>query len=127
MEIFRLLNNICSDDLPASKAFYTDLFDFNVNYDSEWFVHLISAANQLEIGIIQWNHELIPAANQYRHPQATYLSFVVQDVDEMYEQLIMRDIPIIEPPQETFYGQKRLLTQDPNGLLIDISSPVRRK
>jgi len=35
------MTNICSDDLAKSRDFYTKLFDFNVDYDSDWFVHLI--------------------------------------------------------------------------------------
>ncbi|MTI29852.1 hypothetical protein E1171_03420, partial [Cytophagales bacterium RKSG123] len=40
--INRIMTNICSDNLAVSKNFYTKLFDFNVDYDSDWFVHLIS-------------------------------------------------------------------------------------
>jgi len=38
MKINHLLTNMCSDYLEQSKLFYTALFDFTVNFDSEWFV-----------------------------------------------------------------------------------------
>ncbi|MCG8322820.1 MAG: hypothetical protein MI921_25185 [Cytophagales bacterium] len=42
MKINRIMTNICSDQLQESKNFYVKLFDFNVDYDSDWFIHLIS-------------------------------------------------------------------------------------
>jgi hypothetical protein len=42
-----MMTNICSEKLPESRDYYTKLFDFNVDYDSDWFVHLISKDKQL--------------------------------------------------------------------------------
>ncbi len=47
----RLLTNICSDALVASKNFYTKLFDFKVDFDSDWFIHLLSKDKKLDLGI----------------------------------------------------------------------------
>ena len=58
MEIKRLLTNICSTDLEASKQFYTSLFSFKVGYDSDWFIHLVSEGSELELGIISENMRL---------------------------------------------------------------------
>lgn len=52
MEIKRLLTNICSEDLEQSRNFSVSLFDFEISFDSDWFVHLVSKGNQLELGII---------------------------------------------------------------------------
>ncbi|WP_082338130.1 VOC family protein [Roseivirga seohaensis] len=50
--INRIMTNICSDNLAASRDFYTKLFDFKVDFDSDWFVHLISKNKNLELGIV---------------------------------------------------------------------------
>ncbi len=72
------MTNICSDDLPKSKDFYTRLFDFGVEYDSDWFIHLKSKDNQFELGIIDGQHDLVPA--EYRSlPRGFYITFVVED------------------------------------------------
>ncbi|WP_366135950.1 hypothetical protein [uncultured Maribacter sp.] len=52
------MTNICSDNLAESRDFYTKLFDFNVDYDSDWFVHLISKDKKLELGIIDQRMKL---------------------------------------------------------------------
>jgi len=57
--INRLMTNICSDKLQESKDFYTKLFDFQVDFDSDWFVHLISKDKQLELGIVERTNQIL--------------------------------------------------------------------
>ncbi len=124
MKIKRLLTNICSDNLELSKVFYTSLFDFDVDFDSDWFIHLISKDKQLELGIIDRKNELIPAPYQ-EHPQGVYITFVVENVDTLFEYAQNNGIEILEEPGDTFYGQRRMILKDPNGVLVDVSSPMQ--
>ena len=121
--INRLLTNICSDNLSAGKKFYTELFDFQVDYDSDWFVHLISKDKQLELGLIDRSHEIVPKAYQ-TPPAGFYITFVVDNVDELFETAKTQGFEILEKPSDTFYGQRRLLLKDPDGTLVDVSSPM---
>jgi len=119
----RILTNICSDDLEKSKKFYIDLFGFKVKYDSDWYVQLCSPDNsELEYGIIKRNHELVPSEYQFK-PNGMYVTFVVPDVDVTYGKALELGLPIVQEPKNEFYGQRRFLTQDPNGCLIDVCSP----
>ena len=123
MKINRLLTNLCSDDLPATRDFYVTLFDFTVPFESNWFINLISQDQQLELSIIQRTHELVPP--EYRKPpQGFYLTIVVEDVDRAHTLAQKAGFPIVSPPTDTFYGQRRMLLTDPNGVLIDVSSPI---
>jgi predicted enzyme related to lactoylglutathione lyase len=117
------MTNICSTKLSESRDFYTKLFDFNINYDSEWFVHLISKDKQLELGIIDKNNELVPAEFQI-NPNGFYITFVVDNTDEVYKIAKAEKFEILSEPMDTFYGQRRLLIKDPNGALVDVSSPI---
>ncbi|MGB6153106.1 MAG: VOC family protein [Pricia sp.] len=121
--INRLLTNICSADLTASKNFYTKLFDFKVDYDSDWFVHLMSKDKQLELGLMDRTHKLVPTAYQ-NPPNGFYITFVVDNVDELFETAKSEGFEIVEKPSDTFYGQRRLLLKDPDGSLVDVSSPI---
>lgn len=119
----RILTNICSDDLIRSKDFYVELLGFNVKYDSDWYVQLCSPKDsEIEYGIIQRNHELVPKEYQ-NTPNGMYVTFVVEDVDATYAKAIDMNIPIIQEPRNEFYGQRRFLIKDPDGCLIDICSP----
>ncbi len=118
------MTNICSDNLAESRDFYTKLFDFNVNYDSDWFVHLISKNQKLELGIIDRTHEIVPKDFQ-NNPQGFYVTFVVDNADEIFEIAESEKFEVISKPTDTFYGQRRFLLKDPNGALVDISSPIK--
>lgn len=117
------MTNICSDKLTESRDFYTKLFDFNIDYDSDWFVHLISKDKQFELGIIDRTNEIVPEGFQ-TNPEGFYITFVVQSVDEVFESAKKEGLEIIANPTDTFYGQRRLLLKDPNGALVDVSSPI---
>lgn len=119
----RILTNICSDDLPKSKIFYVELLGFEVKYDSDWYVQLCSPTDsEVEYGIIQRNHELVPEEYQ-NMPNGMYVTFVVEDVEATYQKAIAMNIEILQEPRNEFYGQRRFLTKDPSGCLIDICSP----
>ncbi len=124
MEIKRLLTNICAKDLEESKKFYTSLFSFNVDYDSDWFVHLISEGRELELGIILEQHEIVPAEAQ-GSVSGVYLTFVVEEVDALYQKAKELGCNIQQPPEITFYGQKRMLLVAPEGTVCDVSSPTK--
>lgn len=119
----RILPNICSDDLAASRDFYVQLLDWQVKYDSDWYVQLCAPdQNDLELGIIRRDHELVPPAYQ-TPPTGFYLTFVVADVERSYQKALTLGLEILQAPKNEFYGQRRFLTRDPNGCLLDICSP----
>ncbi|WP_310555723.1 VOC family protein [Flavobacterium sp.] len=117
------MTNICSLQISESRDFYTKLFDFAIDYDSEWFVHLISKDKQLELGIIEMNSEIVPKDIR-KEPTGTYITFVVDNVDEVFETAKKNKYEVIQSPENTFYGQRRMLLKDPNMYIIDISSPI---
>jgi predicted enzyme related to lactoylglutathione lyase len=121
--IKRMMTNICSDKLPESREFYTKLFDFRVDYDSDWFVHLVAKNEQLELGIISRSSEIVPAGLPHR-PQGFYITFVVENADAVFAIAKKEGLEVVSEPADTFYGQWRLLLKDPNGTLVDVSSPI---
>ena len=108
MELKRLLTNLCTDDLDASKSFYTSLFDFNVAFDSDWFVPLVSNEAGLELGIIARQHDIVPDAAKSAQ-SGFYLTLVIESVDALYDKALSMGVEIIQAPQQTFYGQKTSL------------------
>ena len=119
----RIIANICSDDLDKSKAFYAKLLELEVKYESDWYVQLCSPENtDVEYGIIRRDHELVPFEYQNK-PSGVYVTFVVPDVDVTYRKALEMGLPVAQEPRNEFYGQRRFLTHDPSGCLIDICSP----
>jgi len=120
----RIMTNICSNNLIVSRDFYSKLFDFNINYESDWFIHLVSKNKRFELGIIDRTNEIVPE-NYQKNPQGFYITFVVDDADEFFEKAKKANFEIVSKPKDTFYGQRRLLLRDPDGTLVDISSPIK--
>ncbi|MCI4671786.1 MAG: VOC family protein [Bacteroidia bacterium] len=122
-KINRLMTNICSDKLVESRDFYVKLFDFKLEFDSDWFIHLVSQDQKLELGIIDRTNEIVPKEVQ-NNPQGFYITFVVDNADEIFNIAKAEKFEILSEPTDTFYGQRRLLLKDPNGTLVDVSSPI---
>lgn len=127
MTVSRSFANVLTDDVPGTRDFYVRLLGLTVAFDSDWFVNLTAPSQEgppaCELGIWRRDHELIP--EQFRQaPAGTVLSFVVDDVDAVYDDARQRELPIVAEPRNLFYGQRQLLLTDPNGALVDISTPV---
>ncbi|PZG30915.1 hypothetical protein C1I98_30720 [Spongiactinospora gelatinilytica] len=122
--IDRVLPNIVSDRLAETRDFYVGLLGFAVNYESDWFINLSAPGEpKREIGIWRRDHELVPVEVRYP-PQGVILTIVVDDVDTVYKSAIIKGVPVVAPPRDLFYGQRSCLLADPNGLIIDVSTPV---
>jgi len=122
--INRMMINICSEKLSESKYFYTQLFDFEVDFDSDWFVHMVCKDKSWELGIIEKANALVPA--EYRKkPLGFYLTFVVDDVEVVYKKALSEKMEVLAEPVDTAYGQRRLILKDPNGAMVDVSSPIK--
>lgn len=127
MRVSRAFANVLTDDVAATRDFYVRLLGLTVAFDSDWFVNLTSPSRDgspgCELGIWRRDHELIP--EQFRQaPAGAVLSFVVDDVDAVYADARGRGLSIVAEPRNLFYGQRQLLLTDPNGALVDISTPV---
>lgn len=123
MEIDRIVVNVCSNDLDKSKTFYQSLFSFDVNFHSDWFIHLTSLGGKFELGIVLNNHEVVPDSVK-SGSNAMYLTFVVENVDEAFTQAVGLGYIVLESPKNMPYGQRRMLLLAPEGTTCDVSSPT---
>jgi len=120
----RVVTNILSDHLAETRDFFVELLGFQVNFDEDWYVHLSAPGSPaLEVAVWRRDHELIPETYRQR-PAGTILTVVVDDVDVVHKRAGDMGVTIVAPPRDRFYGQRSCLLLDPNGLLVDISTPV---
>lgn len=49
---------------------------------------------------------------------------MVEDADAVYAKARQLDYKVLQLPEDTFYGQRRLLLKDPDGAMVDVSSPI---
>lgn len=121
----RAFTNILTHDVAATAAFYEDLLGLTRSGDFGWFIILSDdGLPGFELGILDKDHESVPDILAWP-PAGAILTFVVDDVEELYREAIANGAEIIQPPTDLFYGQRRLMLRDPTGTAVDISSPIR--
>jgi predicted enzyme related to lactoylglutathione lyase len=118
----RSFYSVLSDDLGKAKEWYISLFSYRVEFESDWFIHLQDQDNpSIEVGIIARTHEIVPEQSRGA-AGGGMLTLVVDDVDAIHRQAVAKGLSVVEEPRDLFYGQRRLLLVDPDGLLVDVSS-----
>ena len=126
MAIQRVFASVFTDRLQESRDFWVGLLGFTVSFDSNWFVQLASPGDaSLELGLLLRNHETVPEHWQH-YPRGTLITVVGDDADAVHARALARGDRVVEEPKDMFYGMRRLLLADPNGQLIDVSSPLDR-
>ena len=120
----RCFTNILSDDVGRTADFYTEVLGMQRHFDSDWFVILTHPGVEgLELGVLQRDHDIVPEAVR-QAPSGVIVTFVVSDCDEVYARSKACSADILEPPTNLFYGQRRMLLRDPDGTVVDVSSPI---
>lgn len=127
MALVRSFPTILSDRLPETRDFYVALLGFEVAFDSDYYVALatppdVEGQRACELAVWAVGHEVVPPP--YRaDPAGIVLTFVVDDVDALHVQARRQGVLVVAPPRDQFYGRRRMLLTDPNGLLVDVSTP----
>lgn len=118
----RAFLTLTSSNLAVSRDWYVELLGLRVEFDSDWFVQLQDEDEPgLELGILDRDHAVAPASSR-GGPGGGYLTVVVDDVDQVHERARAADVRVLEAPRDLFYGQRRMLVEDPDGWVVDISS-----
>lgn len=111
-------------DVAGTAAFWIKHFEFKPLFESDWYVHLQSSHDpQVNLAILNGDHETIPAGGRGR-AAGVLVNFEVDDVDAVYERATRDGLPILLTLRDEAFGQRHFITQDPNGVLIDIIKPI---
>jgi len=117
-----VLTTLLTDDLRPTKTLFVDLLDFEIEFESDWFISMIGPDGG-QIATMLRTSEFIPEAHQ-KSTQGVVVTIVVDDVEIYFQKATALGIAIFEAPRDLPYGQRRMLIQDSSGLLLDISSPT---
>lgn len=112
---------IITPKLAETKEFYTSVLGFTVKFENEWFLLLQTSDGEDMISFLQPGHlSQQPVFQSAFTGKGVYLTMEVEDVDEVYEQIKRKGIPIeVELRNET-WGDRHFAIVDPNGIGIDI-------
>ena len=108
------------EKVAESCDFYTRHFDFEITFETEWYISLKHKHNPAyELALLDYHHPSLPEA--YRKPaQGVLINVEVENVDKFYEVLKEAGLPMDLELRSEEWGQRHFITHDPNGILIDV-------
>lgn len=111
-------------DVEATARFYEQHLGMTRIFSSDWYVQLRSPADHpFEIAFIVQDHETIPEAG--RGPtKGLILSYYVADAAAEASRLEQAGVTIVQPLRDEVFGQRHFIAVDPNGLYLDIITPI---
>ncbi|MCM3606074.1 VOC family protein [Cupriavidus pauculus] len=116
---------IATRDVAATSAFFVEHFDFQPLFSADWYMHLQARADpHMNLAVLHADHETIPAIARGRTAVGVLLNFEVENVDAVYARMQRAGLPILLPLRDEPFGQRHFITADPNGVLVDIITPI---
>ncbi len=115
---------IMTDHVAETTAFYVAHFGFRPLFEADWYVHLQSADDpSVNLAVLDGRHETVPEAGRGK-AAGLLLNFEVEDVDAEYARLKAAGLPLLREIRDEDFGQRHFITADPNGVLIDVITPI---
>lgn len=93
-------------DLDRSRAFYTDVMGFTVDYDNGEMVSFSDAGLVIDLA-------------EEPVGQGTIVAFDCDDADDEYRRLAERGARLGDPPRDQFWGVRNFYLSDPDGHEIE--------
>jgi catechol 2,3-dioxygenase-like lactoylglutathione lyase family enzyme len=114
MSIRRVVPNIASDKLAASREFYTGLLGFQVAMDMGWILTFVSPSNptaQVSVVVEDASAPVVPQ-----------ITVEVADVDAIHAEARRRGLEIVHPLTDEPWGMRRFFVKDPTGVVLNVAS-----
>ncbi|MBW1294772.1 VOC family protein [Aquimarina litoralis] len=117
----KLNAGIITEKLAETKEFYTNILDFGVSFENDFYLLLHTPDKSAEISFLQPNHpSQKPIFQSKFNGKGMYITIEVEEVDKMYKTLkdkgVSMEIDIVDEP----WGDRHFAIIDPNGIGIDI-------
>lgn len=117
----KLNAGIITEKLAESKAFYTNILNFGVTFENEFYLLLHTPNQSAELSFLLPNH---PTQQPFFHTtyagKGMYLTIEVDDVDKIYSEIKDKNIEIKIDIRDEPWGDRHFAIEDPNGVGIDI-------
>ena len=121
-------NGVClvTNNLPRLRDFYCDLLQSGAEGD-DTFVTILCDGAVFAIYTTTGMEGMAPGSTSSSDHGGLTLEFEVEDVDQEYERLLERDIPIVKPPTTQPWGRRSVWFRDPDGNIINFFSALLKQ
>jgi len=117
MSVKRIVPDIKSKRLDASRQFYVDVLGLEVAMDLGFVVTLVSPSNPTaQVSLIRDDDSstILPQ-----------MSIEVADVDDVHSRAVSHGLNIVYPLTNEPWGVRRFFVTDPNGIVINVMCHIR--
>jgi predicted enzyme related to lactoylglutathione lyase len=103
--------------MDESREFYTEFLGFNLGMDMGWIMTFVSPQNPTaQVTVLKAQPSSpVPA-----------ISVEVGDVDSVHAKAVARGIKIVYPLTSEPWGVRRFFAVDPNGVVINVLSHIKK-
>jgi uncharacterized glyoxalase superfamily protein PhnB len=128
MHVRDLYPLITTPALFEARDFYTRHFGFDVLFQASWFVYLSGAADGdtrgATLAFMHPDHPSNPPGPEAFDGRGMILTIEVSDAEKLFGNLSNEGAPIVHPLTDEEWGQRRFMTRDPAGILVDVVQQI---
>jgi catechol 2,3-dioxygenase-like lactoylglutathione lyase family enzyme len=111
-----------------ARDFYVTHFGFEVAFQASWFVYLIGQpdgdSRGATLAFMHPDHPSNPPGPESFDGRGMILTVEVADASAAFERLSLAGAPILHPLTDEAWGQRRFMTRDPAGVLVDVVQQI---
>ncbi|AHF07111.1 bleomycin resistance protein [Desulfitobacterium metallireducens] len=118
-------------DINKSLNFYLNILQFNIEYERREERFAMLSLNDSQIMIEERNGNWETGSLTYPFGRGINLQIAVNDIDELYKNVIINDYPVKIEIEENWYraddkllGLKEFLIMDPDGYLLRFAQDI---
>ncbi len=128
MKVRDLYPLITTPALFEARDFYRKHFGFTVLFEASWFVYLTDpgedGARGATLAFMHPDHPSNPPGPEAFDGRGMVLTVEVNDAQAVFGKLRSNGAPIVYPLTDEKWGQRRFMTRDPAGVLVDVVEQI---
>jgi catechol 2,3-dioxygenase-like lactoylglutathione lyase family enzyme len=112
---------VTTRELRASRNFYVSHFGMEVIFEASWVVALgLPGRGEICLGLMAPDHPTQPPGPETFAGKGMIVTVQVEDAAEAFASLKRTGAPITYDLHDEPWGQRRFMTRDPGGVLLDV-------
>lgn len=131
MRVRDLYPLITTPKMFEARDFYVTHFTFEVVFEANWFVYLSGPAQEgsrgATLAFMKPDHPTNPPGPESFNGLGMILTVEVDDAGATFEALRSSGADITYPLTDEDWGQRRFMTRDPAGVLVDVVQQIEPK
>ncbi|CAM2010668.1 VOC family protein [Acanthopleuribacter pedis] len=120
MKLSTIYPVITTQKLQESKAFYTELFGFQIFFENDWYIHMGNGTQQLAFMLPDHPTQQDIFKKAY-NGEGLVLCFEVKDANAEFEAFQQKNVAIEVPLTDEAWGERHFALYDPNGIAINVT------